>query len=260
MVLDRLIAEDKIREMIVVMPDANTTFMGNWYVNSPVLGNYQDYITDELVQHIDENYRTLAHRESRGIGGHSMGGFGAINLGMHHSEIYSAVYGHESAALKFEEFSPRPFAWQEGNPQNFDIFTRKDWDAFQKAGPFAKVEFLTPATFSPNLDNPPFYGNWLWIKDGEQLKRDSATWQRWKAFDPTDLVEIQKENLCQLRALKFDGGTESGQVTARPFHEALTEADIPHEFEVFTGGHFDCTASRMESVILPFFSELLASN
>jgi hypothetical protein len=46
---------------------------------------------------------------------------------------------------------------------------------------------------------------------------------------------------------------------AQSFHEALREADILHEFEVFTGGHFDCTASRMELVILPFFSELFES-
>lgn len=254
-VMDRLIADGKVREIILVMPDANTVFQGNWYVNTPVLGNYEDYIVRELVQYIDASYRTLTQRESRGIGGHSLGGFGAVYLGMNHPEVYAAVYGHESSALAFEAFVPM----QAVNLPSRVLFASGDWEAFQKADIGTKVEFAAPAAFSPNLNNPPFYADWLWVEDGEQPKRDEVVWQRWQVFDPTDLIEPLKDNLLQLRAIKIDGatGTETNIGPARAFHDALTNAGIPHDYEEFSGGHVNRTASRMESVILPFFSEKL---
>ncbi len=253
-VMDKLIADGKVREMIVVMPDTHTVFQTSWYVNAPVLGNYEDYIVHELTRHIDANYRTLAQRESRGIGGHSTGGFGAVYLGMNHPETYAALYGHESSALTFEDF----FLWKEGHPKSMEIVMRGDWEAIQTAESFIQLQFSAPASFSPNPDRSPFYVDWLWVKDGEQLIRNEEIWQRWLTFEPTNLTKRLKDNLLQLRAIKFDGATESGNlVCAHAFHEALMEIGIPHEFEAFTGGHIDCTASRMESIILPFFSEVL---
>lgn len=255
-VMDRLIADGEIGEMIIVMPDANTVFQGNWYVNSPVLGNYEDYIVQELVQYIDTGYRTLPQRESRGIAGHSLGGYGAVYLGMKHAESYAAVYGHESTALEFEAAPD----FRSGLPNVMAIFTSGDWGAFEEAGPFTQIELVHAAAFSPNADNAPFYSDWLWVEDGDQLRRDEVVWQRWQAFDPTDLIDQYKDNLLQLRALKFDGGTgsQTNIPCARVFDAALTEAGIPHEFEEFSGGHGDRTAARMESVILPFFSEVLS--
>jgi hypothetical protein len=175
---------------------------------------------------------------------------------MNHPEVYATVYGHESSSLEFEEFE----LWKAGEPQSTEIFASRDWDAFQKADPSTKLEFAAPATFSPNLANPPFYADWLWVKDGTQLRRDETVWQRWQAFDPTDLIGQLKGNLLQLRAIKFDGaiGVDTNIGPARAFHNVLTEAGIPHEYEEFSGGHVDRTASRMESVILPFFSETLS--
>lgn len=255
--LDDLLSQNKISEMITVMPDSNTTFMGNWYVNSKVLGNYDDYIAQELVDYIDKNYRTLAQRESRGIGGHSLGGFGAINLATHHPEVFSACYGHESSALRFEEFGP----FNRANQIAYDVFANRDWDTFNKANPSFKINFLTPATFSPDINAPPFYGTWLWTKDKDSFKLNESVWKQWKAFDPSNLVEHRKDKLLRLSAIKFDGATKSGTIPgANIFQEELKKAGISHEFETFDGGHFDCIVPRMEFGILPFFSEVLASN
>ena len=73
-VMDTLVAEGKVQEMIFVMPDAHNKYLGSWYVNSATTGNWEDFITQELVEYIDSNYRTLPRAASRGIAGISMGG------------------------------------------------------------------------------------------------------------------------------------------------------------------------------------------
>ena len=83
-VMDRLIREGRIQEMIMVMPDGRNAYGGSYYINSSVAGNWADFITKDLVDFVDETYRTLARSESRGIAGHSMGGYGAIYLAARH--------------------------------------------------------------------------------------------------------------------------------------------------------------------------------
>lgn len=76
------IAQKRFGEMIIVMPDEKTKWGGSFYTNSTVTGNWEDFTVKDLVNYIDGKYRTLARFSSRGIAGHSMGGYGAIKLGM----------------------------------------------------------------------------------------------------------------------------------------------------------------------------------
>ena len=83
--MGNLIALHVIRELIVVMPDIQTA--------------YREFILNDVVTHIDANYRTLARRESRGIGGHSRGGFGALTLATDHPELFGAVYALSASSV-----------------------------------------------------------------------------------------------------------------------------------------------------------------
>jgi S-formylglutathione hydrolase FrmB len=71
-----------VSEMILVMPDAFTRYQGSMYSNSVTTGNWEEYITRELVAYIDSHYRTIADPSGRGLAGHSMGGYGTLRLGM----------------------------------------------------------------------------------------------------------------------------------------------------------------------------------
>jgi enterochelin esterase-like enzyme len=55
------------REMIVVLPDAFTVYSGSMYSNSPTTGDWEGYVSHDLVTYIDEHYRTIPNRESRGL-------------------------------------------------------------------------------------------------------------------------------------------------------------------------------------------------
>jgi S-formylglutathione hydrolase FrmB len=90
--MNRLIASGGVKEMIVVTVPGQHRFGGSFYVNSPVTGNWEDLIVADIVGYVDAHYRTLPQSVSRGIGGHSMGGYGALNLAMLHPDVFGAVY------------------------------------------------------------------------------------------------------------------------------------------------------------------------
>ncbi len=89
--LDTMIENDVLKEVIIVMPNAKNKYGGSYYLNSELIGNYEDYIVKEIVSYIDSNYRTIKDREARAIAGASMGGYGGITLAMKHPETYCAV-------------------------------------------------------------------------------------------------------------------------------------------------------------------------
>src|SRR5215207_4602504 len=90
--LDEMMGGGRSREMIVIAPSARNAYGGSFYANSAVTGNWEDYIYRDLVAYVDANYRTLARPSSRGVAGHSMGGYGALVLGMKHPDVFGALY------------------------------------------------------------------------------------------------------------------------------------------------------------------------
>lgn len=100
--MDSLIGASAIREMIVVMPNGRNRLGGSFYTNSESAGNWDDFVARELVTYIDGKYRTFARPGSRGLAGHSMGGYGAMAVGMRHGgDVYGAVYALSACCTRF---------------------------------------------------------------------------------------------------------------------------------------------------------------
>lgn len=81
--------EGKAQEMVIVMPDAGTSFDG--YFNAPGW-QYEDFFFQEFVPHIEEKYRIIGDRQHRAIAGLSMGGGGTTGYAMRHSGMFSSAY------------------------------------------------------------------------------------------------------------------------------------------------------------------------
>ena len=132
-VLERGFAREDTRDLIVVMPDAFTRFHGSFYSSSVVTGNWERFISEELVAYIDAHYRTIPERDSRGLAGHSMGGYGTMRIGMKHPDVFSALYLLNPCCMEPRELPTgapaEPPAWEE-------IETIED---------FEKAEFLSKA-------------------------------------------------------------------------------------------------------------------
>ena len=100
------------REMILVHPDANTIYNGSMYSSSPTTGDWETYVAEDLVGYIDSHYRTVADRNSRGLAGHSMGGYGTMRIGMKRPDVFSALYAMSSCCLMNNPQAPGAGAGQ----------------------------------------------------------------------------------------------------------------------------------------------------
>src|SRR5437763_184237 len=103
---DNQIKAGTVKEMIVVMPNSYTLHKGSMYSNSVTTGDWEGYVAVDLVAYMDSHYRTIPNRASRGLGGHSMGGYGALRIGMHRPDVFSALYLMSSCCLN-ASLSPR---------------------------------------------------------------------------------------------------------------------------------------------------------
>ena len=100
-------------EFLVVMPSADNVVGGTFYVNSAAFGNWENFVADELVRFIDARYRTRTDRASRGLAGHSMGGFGALFLAQKHANVFGTVYAMSPCcAGVVGELAPKSEVWR----------------------------------------------------------------------------------------------------------------------------------------------------
>ncbi len=98
-IADKDISAGTMKEMILVSPDAYTVHGGSMYSASVTTGDWEAYIAQDLVAYVDKSYRTIADRLSRGLAGHSMGGYGALRIGMKRPDVFSSLYPMSSCCL-----------------------------------------------------------------------------------------------------------------------------------------------------------------
>jgi S-formylglutathione hydrolase FrmB len=198
-ILDLAISKSKIRPFILVIPDQYTLFEGSFYSNSTLTGNWSDFTAKEVVAYMDKNFRTIPERESRGIGGHSMGGYGAIKMGMLYPDVFSCVYGLSPGLLAFvKEFGPNSNSYKE-------LAKIRTVDELKKSY-YPKVLVAVGRAWSPNPANPPFYCDMPFTYAGDSLIVNNVVFEKWQENMPVYMVEKYADNLRKLKALKLDWG------------------------------------------------------
>jgi len=115
---------------IYILPDGN---FNSWYVDSPVdkTSQYQTFIGKELVEFVDANYPTIQNRNSRGILGWSMGGYGAMNIGIAYHNTFSIV-GSSCGALDLNRFGESYHNYQVDKVLGSFKSLSKDYFTFEK--------------------------------------------------------------------------------------------------------------------------------
>ena len=233
------------KEMIVVLPDSKTLHNGSMYSSSVTTGDFEQFIAHDVVTYIDAHYRTIPNRESRGLVGHSMGGYGATRIGMKHADVFGSLYIMSPCCL-----SPRPFG-----PANAE--TEKALEAVRTPEDSAKLPFLqraqlaTAAAWSPNPKNPPLYLD-LPSKDGV-AKPDVLA--KWAANAPLAFVDQYIANLRRYHGISIDVGDQDGlRVDTIKLHEILDLYGIANSFEQYSGTHTSKVADRFQNHVMKFFS------
>ncbi len=247
-------------EMIVVMPDQLTKWGGSFYSNSTATGNWEDFTVKELVAYIDGKYRTLARASSRGLVGHSMGGYGALKIGMKHPDVFSVIYALNPAVLGWGgDLSIE-------NPAFMSVLKIKTPEEAMKSGFYVLGIIVIGQAFSPNPDRPPFFVDFPFALVDGKLQPAEPAFTKWQKNLPANMVEEYSGNLSKLRGLRFDSGYEDQFThippTSRAFSAALTARGVDHVFEEYNGDHRNRLwgrGGRIATEVLPYFWRLLDS-
>jgi len=247
-----LINRGVIQPLIIVMPDGSNAYGGSFYLNSPVTGNWEDFIVQELVGHIDEAYRTIPQASGRGLAGHSMGGYGALMLALRHPETFGAVYALSPACLDFTEHFLK---LQRADLLAVAKLTRRD--QFPALGWREQVIIAVAAAVAPNPKKEPWLADLPLREKNGRVVLDQAVWETWLQSDPATLLPSYQDNLSRLK-LALDMGTADRMLPQVQFiSSSLKQLGIPHTFEEYDGDHGNRLRERLQTRALPFLAGAL---
>ena len=238
------------QEMIVVLPDSKTVHNGSMYSSSVTTGDFEQFIARVVVSYIDAHYRTIPKRTSRGLVGHSMGGYGASRIGMKHPDVFGSLYIMSPCCLSARGAGT-------GNPAMEKALAEVKTPADSAKLPFGpRAQLATAAAWSPNPKNPPLYLD-LPSKDGVVQQEVLA---KWAANAPLAFIDQYVGNLRRYRAIAIDVGDKDGlRAGAGKLHEILDTYGIANTFEIYPGTHTSAVADRFQNHVLPFFSKALCA-
>jgi len=246
------------QEMIVVLPDSKTVYNGSMYSSSVTTGDFEKFISHDVVNYIDAHYRTIPNRESRGLAGHSMGGYGASRIGMKHPEVFGALYIMSPCCMSpmtgggpgpADQMKERAIAGEKKAAA-----ARSPADLAAQSPGFGAAQYATAAAWAPNPKNPPLYFD-LPTKEGVPQPEIVA---KYSANAPLAFVDQYIANLKHYRAIAMDVGDQDGlRFDATRLHNILDNYGIANSFEIYSGTHVSAVADRFQNHVLPFFSKNL---
>ena len=237
--LDEFINRGEIEPFILVQPDGslhvpqlgnlkNITGQlrgkGSNYINSPYSGNYADYIALDVVGHVDSTYRTIADREHRAISGVSMGGYGALNLGIYYPDVFGTV-----ASLAPGNIAPEMVDMKLYSPLNERILGR---GYATKTGKHEWNDILDTYDMIFSKD-APLLTSITRDEAGKMTGASEAALANWRKFDLSDVIAEHPLALKNSNVMLYcDTKDEFGlSPQARKIHEALLACGIQHEFD-----------------------------
>jgi enterochelin esterase family protein len=230
-VLDPVFGRMGVPPMIVAIPDGWSRWGCGQWVDSPVTGNFEQYVLHDVIPYVDGAYRTLPTARSRGALGFSSGAFGSWNLASRNPDVFGAM-----AVLSAD-------SWLDLT-HKFMLY--KYLDSIWPEAPNGPVEgnfwseivYDYAATYSPNPDNPPFYVDLPMAWPSGELLQD--VWDRWLSFDPVVNVHDRLDNLRKLSGILLDAGSNDDYNLHwghRLLSHYLTQAGIAHEHRENSGNH-----------------------
>ncbi|OFE11231.1 hypothetical protein PHACT_15455 [Pseudohongiella acticola] len=206
-------------DLIVVMPDAGNS----WYINyasseGRQRNNWEDHIVQDVIGYVDSNFRTRAQREGRAIAGLSMGGYGAIMLGLRHPQLFVSMASTSGALAHARN---RATAIEEGQPAPVPRSVDSSPELAQ-----------ADAFISQIIDIPGFSSQ----DERHPQGRDFETVEQAQAYDPFHIIyDVAKS---QLPHIYLDSGTDDNLIEqAREFMQILLINDVPFDYMQARGRH-----------------------
>lgn len=263
--IDRLIDAGVMGPVALALPDGFTSMGGNQWIDTPVLGNWEGFVLDELLPRLEAEFHIAPGPAHRGVFGHSSGGYAALIHAMKHGERWGAAASHSGDVgfeLVYGRELPKALAALEACDHDPARFFAELWAAPRIGGRSfdAMMLLAMAASYAPEDDAP--LGVRLPV-DRETCARDPKRWARWLAHDP---LELGRRADCQasirhLRGLYIDCGAHDEYFVhygTRALVRELAVAGVEHVYEEFDGGHSG--VSHRLDVSLPFLYRALAAD
>ena len=274
------------KEMIVVLPDSKTIHNGSMYSSSVTTGDFEKFVAHDVVSYIDAHYRTIPNRTSRGLVGHSMGGYGASRIGMKYPDVFGSLYIMSPCCMSARmagggggrpgarpagapgtgagapgALAPAAGAAPQGPPapngpsaMEQAVAAAKTPDDVAKLPAAFQTQLATAAAWSPDPKNPPLYAD-LPTKDGVPQQDVLA---KWAANAPLAFVDQYIGNLRRYHGIAIDVGDQDGlRIDAGKLHDILDSYGLTNSFEIYHGTHTSAVADRFQNHVMKFFDQNL---
>ena len=249
--MDSLVAAGTIPELIVVMPNADNALGAGFYANSAATGNWQDFVVRDLVRHVDRRYRTDPRASKRALVGHSMGGFGAFNIGFDHPDVFGFVYAISPCCIGFVgRLGPSP-AW--------GVLSKiKRW---QDAPPNVRLLLGMVAALDGSRTDPRLFTELPFDVRADSTAVPNPNVQaRWLARMPPDRASAMVRRGDRQPMIVIESGSEETQLRLgiEVLRGRLDSLGIRYADTTFTGGHVDRVKERFTQHVLPTAGRWLA--
>jgi len=239
--LDRLIASGAMAPCAVAFPDCFTKLGGNQYINSTVMGRWDDFLLQEAVPFVEKTFG-CGGTGKRGCFGKSSGGYGAMVHALLHPDFWAAAASH-SGDVGFELLFNADFPRVLRAIAKTENSVQKWLEAFFAAPKIkdSDVHILMilamAATYDP--DTSAYLGVRLPVTI-DTCEIIPERWANYVKWDPLTLVETHSAGLKKLKALYIDcGDVDQYNLVygSRRMHKRLTELGVLHVYEEFPDDH-----------------------
>lgn len=258
--LDRLIGTGAMPPVVCAFPDCFTRLGGNQYIDSSVMGAWEQFLVGEVVPAV-ESKLGCGGAGRRAVFGKSSGGYGSLVHAMLHADTWSAAACH-SGDMAFE------LCYLGDMPAVLRALAKHDGDIARWVEAFESnqkpssgdihvlMALAMAATYDPDLSAP--LGVRLPV-DPRTCELIQERWEAWRRWDPLEMVAHHAAALRSLRALYIDcGDIDQYNLVygARRMHAALDRLGVPHRYEEFPDDHSGVDYRMDES--LPYLAKALA--
>jgi len=249
-------------EAIVVVPTGRDALGGSFYADSPVTGNWARYVAEDVVPFVDRTFRTLPDRDARLLAGDSMGGFGALSIGIDRADLIGSVYAlspgvFAPGGLEDQGMADRPALVR---ARELDAERMHGWsgerflhlvgDLYRNGSRFNYARgfaYAYGAAFAPEPDTGPPWSALPW-RARARYRAGFGGWER-------RLAE-RRASATPLPAVGLDVGRNDRATWipagARHLAALLEGEGAAVELAEHDGGHVDRLGERIEMGLVPF--------
>ncbi|MHA1583633.1 MAG: alpha/beta hydrolase, partial [Promethearchaeota archaeon] len=240
--LDELIIKNQLPPFILVQPDASLPLpnkfklkgidgkparKGSFYINSPFTGNYADYIFNDVIDHVDKNYRTYPEKQSRALIGGSMGGYGAIFGAINYSDKFQVAVALSPVISMLTLLNRK-----KKTPIYRALYGKKKAD---ELGQEELEDILDSADYIFS-HNQPLLPTLKKDSTGKINSMDHIAKENW---DKWNLNKLAKENAEGLKTVELLINCEESDdfglhLQALKFHQTLRSLGVSHNFQIYS--------------------------